>query len=203
MVWGTYRFWKHTTLQNGKKWPEKKCPRVPGWVGGVQSLFEQCPDVGGIKRNGCSLTAVLPYVLVWQISWIILHILACTCCREYYTQQFKLIVHFYPKYKIFPRLNQHGKKWHGIKHSNVLKHDTRLAIQLTWFGKDFRYKHGTAADESVEHYYRARGWSKARQRKGGASTQNIVSHEYIHQLKTTLLIQCSWTENHCNNNVGQ
>ena len=75
--------------------------------------------------------------------------------------------------------------WH--KHSNVLKNDTRVAIQLTLFGKDFRYKHGTTADESVEHYYRARGWSKARRRKGGASTQNIVSHEYIHQVKNALM----------------
>ena len=43
-------------------------------------------------------------------------------------------------------------------------------------------------------YYRARGCAKARGRKGGtsAATQNIVSHEYIHQLKTTLLVQCSW-----------
>ena len=30
MVWGTYRFRKHTTLQNGKKMARKKCPRVPG-----------------------------------------------------------------------------------------------------------------------------------------------------------------------------
>ena len=34
----------------------KKCPRVPGWVrGGVQSLFGQCPNVGGVKRNRSSL----------------------------------------------------------------------------------------------------------------------------------------------------
>ena len=53
-------------------------------------------------------------------------------------------------------------------------------------------------------YYRARGCSKARGRKGGtsAATQNIVSHEYIQQLKITSLIQCCWTENHRNNYVG-
>ena len=27
MVWGTYRFRKHATLQNGKKWPKKKVPQ--------------------------------------------------------------------------------------------------------------------------------------------------------------------------------
>ena len=52
IVWGTYNFRKHTTLRNGKKCPEKKCPRVRG---GVQSLFGQCPNGGGVKRNGSSL----------------------------------------------------------------------------------------------------------------------------------------------------
>ena len=37
----------------------KKCPRVPGWVrGGVQSLFGQCPNVGGVKRIGSSLRTI-------------------------------------------------------------------------------------------------------------------------------------------------
>ena len=34
MVWGTYRFRKHTTLQNGKKWPEKSAPECPVECGG-------------------------------------------------------------------------------------------------------------------------------------------------------------------------
>ena len=109
---------------------KKSAPECQVEWGGGQSLFGQCPDVGGIKRNGCSLTAVLLYVLVWRISWIILHILACTCCREYYTQQFKLIVHFYPKYKIFPRLNQHGKKWHDINIQTYWKMTQEL--QSNW-----------------------------------------------------------------------
>ena len=57
MVWGTYKEKNYPTLQNGKIWPEKKCPRVPGWVrGGGQSLFGQCPNVGGVNSNGFSLS---------------------------------------------------------------------------------------------------------------------------------------------------
>ena len=49
MVWGTYRFRKHTTLQNGKKWP-KKVPQSARLSagGGFKSPF------GGVKLNGSS-----------------------------------------------------------------------------------------------------------------------------------------------------
>ena len=57
MVWGTYRFRKHTSLQNGKKLPEKSAPECPVECGGgVQSLFGQCPNVGGDNFYGCSLS---------------------------------------------------------------------------------------------------------------------------------------------------
>ena len=63
MVWGTYRFRKHTTLQNGKKWPKKKVPQSARLsAGGVQSLFGQCPNIGGINSKGCSLNI---YLIIW------------------------------------------------------------------------------------------------------------------------------------------
>ena len=34
MVWGTYRFRKHTTLQNGKNGPKKSAPECPVECGG-------------------------------------------------------------------------------------------------------------------------------------------------------------------------
>ena len=49
-----------TFLQNGKKWPEKSAPECPvecGWVG--QSLFGQCPNVGGVNAKESSL--ILPF----------------------------------------------------------------------------------------------------------------------------------------------
>ena len=55
MVWGTYRFRKHTTLQNGKNGPKKSAPECPVECG-VQSLFGQCPNVGGDNFYGCSLS---------------------------------------------------------------------------------------------------------------------------------------------------
>ena len=58
IVFGSIQPWRMV-----KKWPEKKCPRVPGWVrGGVQSLFGQCPNVGGVKRIGSSLTPMFSFL---------------------------------------------------------------------------------------------------------------------------------------------
>ena len=56
---GTYRFRKHTSLQNGKNGPKKSAPECLvecGWVG--QSLFGQCPNVGAVNAKGCSLNLV-------------------------------------------------------------------------------------------------------------------------------------------------
>ena len=81
MVWSTYRFRKHTILQNGKKWPEKKCSRVPDWVrvggggGGVQSLFGQCPNVGASMQKGAPLRLKLSADRLGMLQkWI------CCCC---------------------------------------------------------------------------------------------------------------------------
>ena len=59
MVWGTHRFQKHTTLQNGKKWPKKSAPECPVECGGVQSLFGQCLNVGGVNLKGSSLKIMI------------------------------------------------------------------------------------------------------------------------------------------------
>ena len=57
MVWGTYAVKIEVQMAFAQVGPEIKCPRVPVWVkGGVQSLFEQCPNRGLNIFNGASLT---------------------------------------------------------------------------------------------------------------------------------------------------
>ena len=39
-----------------KNGPKKSAPECPVECGGVQSLFGQCPNVGGVNAKGCPLS---------------------------------------------------------------------------------------------------------------------------------------------------
>ena len=78
MVWGTYRFRNHTTLQNGKKNGPKKVPQSARLsAGGGQILFGQCPNAERVNPKGSSLTPkawiinCFGFVGQASINWVI------------------------------------------------------------------------------------------------------------------------------------
>ena len=71
--------------------------KVPGWVrGGVQSLFGQCPNVGGVKRNGSSLSRCNECRLLKTTVWIIIGLYII--CSGSYSHQLLGTRHMNNKY---------------------------------------------------------------------------------------------------------